>query len=443
MIRRKNPISRLWRQSILAKEPGAPGTTSSGRRQLPRIVPLTAFVVMSLGSVGCQEHAIVERGIEFLLSSVRADSSWSNTPNRAVSNSALALNSLATEPANQLHRQQLHWQDTADGRTWDDTARTSARITDSSTSQHADTHDSNSTNSANDCVDWLLNRQRNEPNTLTEVSRRRLGIERCTRRTSQHKRNGQRHRRAHSLAPTRNPRATRAHRARRRARRRLVVGTAKRRRRLGHVLSRRRAAATRRKRHRRHRSSLRSARRLATRLANRHRRARQTPLVVHRRAGRARDRDTAGNISNRINRKTAASSLCGSATNINRMKQTRSSARLKCYSPAPSWIGLIQTWRSAPPAGCLPRSTPTAAGDRPARQSITRAQKRQLTRLACATTQCPNSAPSKKLRSQLAHSSPWPIRTRPLPKPSLAASRGSPPPSNKTPTGGPQSSVSR
>ena len=50
---------------------------------------------------------------------------------------------------------------------------------------------------------------------------------------------------------------------------------------------------------------------------------------------------------------------------------------------------------------------------------------------------------SKKHRWPLAHSSPWPIRIRPFPKPSPAASRGSPPRWNKTPTGGPQSSVSR
>src|SRR4051812_16653192 len=92
----KNPISRLWRQSIWRKSLTVLEQLQAADDSFLASVPLTAFVVMSLGSVGCQEHSIVERGIEFLLSSVRADSSWSNTPNRAVSNSALALANLST-----------------------------------------------------------------------------------------------------------------------------------------------------------------------------------------------------------------------------------------------------------------------------------------------------------------------------------------------------------
>ena len=79
----KNPISRLLASKHLAKEPDAPGTASSGGRQL-----------LSIGAADrlCRDEprqrrlpgtSTVERGIEFLLSSVRADSSWSNTPNRA------------------------------------------------------------------------------------------------------------------------------------------------------------------------------------------------------------------------------------------------------------------------------------------------------------------------------------------------------------------------
>ncbi len=91
---------------------------------------------MSLGSVGCQDHAIVERGIEFLLSSVRADSSWSNTLNHAVSNSALALNSLTSERENETRKSTEHFEshrDFAASRgTWDDRTRASDTITEHS-----------------------------------------------------------------------------------------------------------------------------------------------------------------------------------------------------------------------------------------------------------------------------------------------------------------------
>jgi squalene-hopene/tetraprenyl-beta-curcumene cyclase len=150
----KNPISRLWRQSIWRKSLTLLEQLQAADDSFLASVPLTAFVVMSLGSVGCQEHSTVERGIEFLLSSVRADSSWSNTPNRAVSNTALALNSLASE------RRESHRDHAASGATWDDTARPSDTIAEHSFADIA----------GESGVNWLLNCQRNEPNALTEVS---------------------------------------------------------------------------------------------------------------------------------------------------------------------------------------------------------------------------------------------------------------------------------
>jgi squalene-hopene/tetraprenyl-beta-curcumene cyclase len=144
----KNPISRLWRQSIWRKSLALLEQLQAADDSFLASVPLTAFVVMSLASVGCQEHSTVERGIEFLLSSVRSDSSWSNTPNRAVSNSAFALSSFFTEAEVESHNASEHHSlsDIAGG-----------------------SHNQNATLSES-CVDWLLNNQRKEPNPLTEVS---------------------------------------------------------------------------------------------------------------------------------------------------------------------------------------------------------------------------------------------------------------------------------
>src|SRR5207245_2430143 len=89
----KNPISRLIRRSMRAKSLSILARLQSADDGFLASTPLTAFVVMSLSSIGCQDHAVVARGIEFLLSAVRADSSWAIAPNLAILNTALALDS--------------------------------------------------------------------------------------------------------------------------------------------------------------------------------------------------------------------------------------------------------------------------------------------------------------------------------------------------------------
>jgi squalene-hopene/tetraprenyl-beta-curcumene cyclase len=166
----KNPISRLLRRSFWRKSLALLEQLQAPDDSFLASVPLTAFVVMSLGSVGCQQTKIVERGIEFLLASVRADSSWSNTPNRAVANSALALSSLLA--ANVQHEPAAH------NATWEDTARVKDTLPDhlpSGIHTHPEQHDTDHPHHTNvavtqDCVEWLLGCQRSEPDTLTEVT---------------------------------------------------------------------------------------------------------------------------------------------------------------------------------------------------------------------------------------------------------------------------------
>ncbi len=180
----KNPISRLLRRSIWTKSLTILEQMQASDDSFLASVPLTAFVVMSLGSIGCQEHPTVERGIEFLLSSVRADSSWSNTPNRAISNTALALNSFSGEPEIGTSRHQIgdetheahrhferHLESASSSRTWDDTTSTTVTLTDESLADIAkgsEVHDG--TVFSETCLNWLLDCQRTEPNALTEVS---------------------------------------------------------------------------------------------------------------------------------------------------------------------------------------------------------------------------------------------------------------------------------
>jgi squalene-hopene/tetraprenyl-beta-curcumene cyclase len=39
-------------------------------------IPQTSFVVMSLAAAGLQEHAVVRRGVEFLLTTVNSSGGW-------------------------------------------------------------------------------------------------------------------------------------------------------------------------------------------------------------------------------------------------------------------------------------------------------------------------------------------------------------------------------
>jgi squalene-hopene/tetraprenyl-beta-curcumene cyclase len=62
--------------------------------------PLTSFVVMSLASIGRTTHPVVERGVKFLINSVRPDGSWPIDTNLATWNTTLAINALLPDSAN-------------------------------------------------------------------------------------------------------------------------------------------------------------------------------------------------------------------------------------------------------------------------------------------------------------------------------------------------------
>ncbi|MEX2186963.1 MAG: prenyltransferase/squalene oxidase repeat-containing protein [Pirellulales bacterium] len=59
--------------------------------------PLTSFVVMSLASIGRIGHPVVERGVKFLIESVRPDGSWPIDTNLATWNTTLAVNALSCD----------------------------------------------------------------------------------------------------------------------------------------------------------------------------------------------------------------------------------------------------------------------------------------------------------------------------------------------------------
>lgn len=64
--------------------------------------PLTSFVTMSLAASGQANHPVAQKGVEFLLASVRADGSWPIDTNLATWVTTLAVNALAHDPAQSL-----------------------------------------------------------------------------------------------------------------------------------------------------------------------------------------------------------------------------------------------------------------------------------------------------------------------------------------------------
>ena len=75
-------------------------------------IPLTSFVVMSLAASGRADHAVVKRGLDFILNSAQADGSWQIDTNLATWVTTLSINSLAaTGPLPISEPEKIAWCD--------------------------------------------------------------------------------------------------------------------------------------------------------------------------------------------------------------------------------------------------------------------------------------------------------------------------------------------
>lgn len=90
----RNPVTYLWRRSMRTRCLAQLERLQAADDSFLASIPTTAFIVLSLSSIGCRDHKIVERGVEFLLTSVRSDASWPVQNNLATAVTTLALNSL-------------------------------------------------------------------------------------------------------------------------------------------------------------------------------------------------------------------------------------------------------------------------------------------------------------------------------------------------------------
>lgn len=147
-------------------------------------VPWTSFVVMNIASAGCQDHPVVVRGIEFLLCSILADSSWAVENHRAVWNAALAVNNLvddtAVASADKLINDLSGTHPPATyAHAWEDTAHVGDAFIETATADAArQSHPITSAELAprddpvldERCLNWLLDAQRAGVNPVTEAA---------------------------------------------------------------------------------------------------------------------------------------------------------------------------------------------------------------------------------------------------------------------------------
>jgi squalene-hopene/tetraprenyl-beta-curcumene cyclase len=154
----RNPITRLVRRSLRRKTLANLEKLQAADDSFEGSPLATAFIVMSLAGMGCQEHSIVERGIEFLLSNVRADASWALMTNSSTINTCAAYEGLF---ANRGYAELAsEWHETA---TPDETVASAVpRVMPASPPD--ETRDLQT-----ECLNWLLKTQHASPSNLTDA----------------------------------------------------------------------------------------------------------------------------------------------------------------------------------------------------------------------------------------------------------------------------------
>ncbi len=95
----RNPIARGLRQLTARRVLGLLEHLQPPHGGFLEATPLTAFVTMSLASMGLADHPVARRAAGFLRGSMRPDGSWPIDTNLATWGTTLALKALARQPA--------------------------------------------------------------------------------------------------------------------------------------------------------------------------------------------------------------------------------------------------------------------------------------------------------------------------------------------------------
>lgn len=92
-----NPLARLVRAASVERSLTVLEKMQPASGGYLEATPLTSFVVMSLASIGRQDHPVTGLGVKFLLDSVRADGSWPIDTNLATWVTTLSINALTSQ----------------------------------------------------------------------------------------------------------------------------------------------------------------------------------------------------------------------------------------------------------------------------------------------------------------------------------------------------------
>jgi squalene-hopene/tetraprenyl-beta-curcumene cyclase len=181
----RNPIARLLRHGLRGTCISLLQRLQAGDGSFVDSIPITSFVVMNLASIGFQDHPVVERGMEFLLSSLQSEASWRAENNLAVWNTTQAVNHLvevrpisAATAVTRLGSQLLPEKSPLSVGGWDDTSRIGEGLADTAVAD--DSRGSNSGSGSyrigdeecvldERCLDWILGCQRTEFDSATGI----------------------------------------------------------------------------------------------------------------------------------------------------------------------------------------------------------------------------------------------------------------------------------
>lgn len=92
-----NPVVRRIRQAAVAPTLRKLASLQPESGGFLEAIPLTSFVTMSLAHLGHSDHPVVQKGVEFLIRSIRDDGSWPIDVNLATWVTTLAVNGLDLE----------------------------------------------------------------------------------------------------------------------------------------------------------------------------------------------------------------------------------------------------------------------------------------------------------------------------------------------------------
>jgi squalene-hopene/tetraprenyl-beta-curcumene cyclase len=165
----RNPLTRMLRMAARKRSLTAIERMQPESGGFLESAPLTAFVVMSLASMGLAQHRVVRRGVEFLLSTVRSDASWPIDSNLATWNTTLAMNALGRTSAQALGDSiaDSSHETVAVGAEWLDTTHDSHA---SVASLGESSHVANTAALDENCLDWLLDCQHDEAHPYNDAA---------------------------------------------------------------------------------------------------------------------------------------------------------------------------------------------------------------------------------------------------------------------------------